>query len=485
MFGSETCGNFSHYRFQHITITGAGKSGLGMVSMDGANISDVEYRDITMSGTASPIMAKVGTRRRCGGSPGVGSIHDIRYREVTGTAAGAFSPTLWGQPGGHEISDMSFRDVHLTLPGGRPAMDPNVVPADNGDYNPNALSTRPAYGFYLHNVDGVTFEDSSFTLAADDGRPAVIANSAGAVTLRHVTAQQGTASPFDVGFQSVAGYCLARGHATTGGPLRLSTPDSTPTRGSGCNAGLDTFALAMQPATQTGAAGAAVSYTVRTVPTAGHPGRITLSATGLPADARAAFSHNPVRPGERSTLTITTAPGTRNATYPITVVGSDATATQYARADLTITGGVDLNVTGLTVNDPDNAADWSVQANLQPGSPLFPDRTFTVASVPHEFLGARWIRTANDSRTATADPLVTFTLTAPATVVVAVDTRLGRLAWLDVSWVDTGSQLNDWEGGTTFRRFEAFAKPFPAGPVSLGPAAVGTSAANMYTIIVL
>ncbi|OLB75426.1 MAG: hypothetical protein AUI14_21060 [Actinobacteria bacterium 13_2_20CM_2_71_6] len=99
MFGSETCGDFSNYWFQHITITGAGKSGLGMVSMDGANISNVHYRDITMSGTASPIMEKVGTRRRCGGTPGIGSIHDIHYTNVTGTAAGAFSPTLWGQPG--------------------------------------------------------------------------------------------------------------------------------------------------------------------------------------------------------------------------------------------------------------------------------------------------------------------------------------------------------------------------------------------------
>ena len=38
--------------------------------------------------------------------------------------------------------------------------------------------------------------------------------------------------------------------------------------------------------------------------------------------------------------------------------------------------------------------------------------------------------------------------------------------------------------GTTFRRFQVFARPYPAGPVSLGPAAVGTASANMYTIIV-
>jgi len=301
------------------------------------------------------------------------------------------------------------------------------------------------------------------------------------VTLRHVTAQRGASSPFDVGFQSVAGYCLAR----TRSPLRLSTPDSVPTRGRGCNAGLDLFALATAPAAQTGAAGSAVSYTVRTIATSGRPDPVTLAATGLPSGAQATFSRNPVRPGQLATLTVTIPPGTRNATYPITVVGTGTTATQYARANLTVTGGVDLAITDVTVNDPDHAAGWSVQADLRPGVLLFPDRTFTVASVPNDYVGARWIRTANDSRTATADPLATFTLTAPATVVVAVDTRLGRPVWLDPSWVDTGNQLNDWEGGTTFRRFQAFAKPFPAGPVSLGPAAVGTRAGNMYTVIVV
>src|SRR6266545_2946329 len=79
MFGSETCGVFTGYQFEHITITGGNKSGLGMVSMDGANISDVHYRDITMSGVASPIMQKIGTRRRCGNSPGVGHISNITY----------------------------------------------------------------------------------------------------------------------------------------------------------------------------------------------------------------------------------------------------------------------------------------------------------------------------------------------------------------------------------------------------------------------
>jgi hypothetical protein len=477
MFGSETCGDFSNYRFTHITITGAGKSGLGLVSMDGARISNVRYDDVTMSGTASPITQKVETRRRCGTDPGTGSISDIHYNNIRGTDAGSFSPTLWGQPG-HEIRDVTFRDMHLTLPGGRAAMDPNAVPSDNGDYNPNSLSTRPAYGFYLHNIAGVTFEDSSFDLAADDARPAFIANAGRDVTLRRVTARRGTGSPFDVGFQSIAGYCLADSGATA---LRLSTPDSAPA----CPMAVDNFSLRAEPTTRTGTAGTAVTYTVHTAVMSGRPDPITLAATGLPPGAVASFNPPTVRPGQDSTMTVATVPDTRNGPYTLTVIGSDTTATQYARVGLTVTGGVDLAITELTVADPDNAADWSVRSDLQPGVNLYGDRTFTLASVPAELRGARWIRTANDSRTATADPLAAFTLTAPATVLVAVDTRLGRPAWIDASWVDTGTQLTDYEGDTTYRRFQLFGRPFAAGRVALGPVAAGTRAGNMYPVIVV
>jgi hypothetical protein len=232
MFGSETCGNFTHYRFSNITITGAGKSGLGMVSMDGARISDVVYNHVTMSGTQSPIMEKVGTRLRCGGHPTVGGISDIHYVNVTGTSAGAFSPTLWGQPG-HLISDVTFDHVNLTLPGGHGAMDPSAVPSDNGDYNPNSLGTRPAYGFYLHQISGITFTGSSLRFAANDERPAFIANTGSNVSLSGLTVQAGAGSPFDLGFQAITGYCAAGDHTTSGGNPRVSATAGS-TRASGC-----------------------------------------------------------------------------------------------------------------------------------------------------------------------------------------------------------------------------------------------------------
>ncbi len=477
MFGSETCGDFTGYHFSDIVITHAGKSGLGIVSMDGAHISDVHYSDVVMSGTQSPIMQKVGTRLRCGGNPSVGSISDIHYSDITGTAAGAFSPTLWGQPG-NPISDITFADVHLTLPGGHAAMDPNQVPTDNGDYNPNSLGTRPAYGFYLHNVSGVSFSDSSFGLDADDQRPAFIANAGSSVSLRDVTVQRGSGSPFDAGFQGVDGYCLSDS-TTASGPVRISTPGSTPSCPSGAN-----FAMSADPASQTVQAGTSVAYTVHTSAASGNPGPVTLTASGQPPGTSVSFSPNPVPVGADSTMTVSADPATTNGTYPLTVTGADVTATQYAHVTLSVTGGTDqLAISNLSVADTANASAWSVQRDLQSGDLLYGDRTFTVAGVPSALAGSAWIRTANASKTATVDPLASFTINKNATVSVAVDTRIGRRPWMDATWVDSGTALTDTEGGSS-RTFEIYAKAFPAGPVTLGPEADTANSASMYTVIV-
>jgi polygalacturonase len=229
MFGSETCGDFSNYQFSDIDITSAHKSGLGIVSMDGAKISDVHYKNITMSGTYSPIMMKIGTRKRCGNNPGVGSISGITFDNIKGsyTGSGSFSPTLWGAGSSNRVSDVTFTNVDLTVPGGNGTMSTGVPSNNPTDYNPNSIGTRPSYGWYLHYADGIKFVGSSLKFGKNDGRPAVIANNSSAISFDGLVAQRGSSSPFDVGFQTVDGYCLANGKNTTGGALRVTATGST------------------------------------------------------------------------------------------------------------------------------------------------------------------------------------------------------------------------------------------------------------------
>jgi hypothetical protein len=479
MFGSETCGDFSNYSFNDITITGSGKSGLGMTTNDGAHISNVRYNNVTMSGTDSPIFEKVGARLRCGNSPSIGSISDIHYQHVTGSLAGAFTPTLWGQPN-HQITNVTFDDVNLTLPGGRAAVDPNAVPQDTKDYNPRSLGVRPSYGFYLHQASGITFTDTTLNLATDDARPAFIANTASDVKLNGVTLQQGSRSPFDVGFQSVTGFCVENTGLTNRARLRYSAATST----ASCNKP-DDFALATAPTAQSVTAGSSTTFTVLTTVLSGHPGPVTLKATGLRAGMSATFSPATVTPGHTATMTLKTTATARNGTYPLTIVGTDAGAAEYAGVTATVSGGVNVSITNLTAADTTNAPLWTVQPSLQAGVAVNADApSILFTGVPADVAGAPWIRTPNASRTSTANPLVTFTINVEATVAVGVDIRVGRRPWVDSSWVDTGLQLVDLDG-TTYRYFEVYEKAFSAGTVTLGPEADTAGLGAMYPVAVL
>jgi alpha-glucosidase (family GH31 glycosyl hydrolase) len=140
-------------------------------------------------------------------------------------------------------------------------------------------------------------------------------------------------------------------------------------------------------------------------------------------------------------------------------------------------------ITGLSVKDTANAADWSVQSSLQAGNTQYGDRAFTFTSVPASVQGAEWIRTANDSKAFTASPLATFTVATDADVFVALNDRVTTPpAWLAAGgWSDTGDNLVNSEA--TPRTFSLFKKSFAAGAlVSLGPN--GSTTASTYTVIV-
>jgi len=228
MFGSETCGDFTDYNFQRINITGANKSGLGLVSMDGAVISDVHYRDITMTNVRSAIMQKIGTRRRCGNNPGVGRITNITYDNVTSSGQSSnFTATLWGEAGSNnKISNVTFNNVNITVPGGSTMTGTGVPSNDPNNYNPNSIGTRPAYGWYIRDANGIRFNNSSVRFRATDSRPAVIANRSSSITFDHFTAQRSSGST-DLLFQTVAGFCVQNSQNTSGGALRVSQTGST------------------------------------------------------------------------------------------------------------------------------------------------------------------------------------------------------------------------------------------------------------------
>ena len=133
-----------------------------------------------------------------------------------------------------------------------------------------------------------------------------------------------------------------------------------------------------------------------------------------------------------------------------------------------------FEVTNLTVYDGQG---WQIMDNLQTGIDMYTDRSYLFGSVPADYLGCSWIRTANDSKGSTDNPIASFDISVDSNVYAAVDNRVSPPSWIS-DWSDTGDDLfndNHSDG------YSIYSKTFSAGTVSLGSHNNGDS---MYTVIV-
>ena len=240
-FGTETLGDFSDFLFENITITGAGKAGIGMVSMDGARIHDVTFRNISMSNVVHPIFIFIGARLRgpfaqnaVANDSLVGSIYNIAIVDVVIAGVGSrrhgpldnHTSTIEGQPPDaafglartHRVGpNLTINGVVATVSGGGAAMDVTKVPPHDTPIPwPRALGVRPAYGLFVRRVEGLTLLNVSvaYEVGHPEGRPAFVLSEVSGVLFQGVTAERAQpALGYDVGLRGECTNVSARGPA--------------------------------------------------------------------------------------------------------------------------------------------------------------------------------------------------------------------------------------------------------------------------------
>jgi hypothetical protein len=292
----------------------------------------------------------------------------------------------------------------------------------------------------------------------------------------------GTWTPSTVVTNLVTGEAV--GTVIVGGKLRI-TLDAGPMQlnaflAAGAASGLS---VAVSPRSRTVAPGGTATYTIQTATLTGSPGSIQLSATGAPAGATVTFSPNPVPAGGQSAMSVATSATRPAGLSSLTVTGTAGGLAASAYAGLTVQRGP--VITGLRIGDVAHSAKWQRLSVLRLQVAAYSDRNYIFTRVPSSLIGSQWIRPSADSKAATDDPLVAFTIDRSALVSVAVDHRLGgRLPWMDASWVPlAGARFTFYDNTATEIQLDTYQKTFPAGEVSLGPNAGGTFSAT-YVVVV-
>jgi len=96
------------------------------------------------------------------------------------------------------------------------------------------------------------------------------------------------------------------------------------------------FALSVSPSSVTIARGKTAKYTAGVSVVGGSVGKVSLTASGLPAGTTAAFSPNPAGSPGSSTLTVKTTSSTKRGTYTLRITGTSGSLVHEATATLTV-----------------------------------------------------------------------------------------------------------------------------------------------------
>lgn len=154
--------------------------GINLTMVDGGIMENVLIENISMSGLVTPIMIRLGNQARKhehnAPTPGVGSVKNIRLRNITAIAQSNITSTITGIPG-YSAENIWLENITLTVPGGMAALSPGFVVPENEDKKPEHDifgDTLPAFGIYLRHVAGLQLCNVSITARQRDNRPQFI-----------------------------------------------------------------------------------------------------------------------------------------------------------------------------------------------------------------------------------------------------------------------------------------------------------------------
>jgi polygalacturonase len=189
--GGLKLGTDSYGSFKNITATDVamqiaswhnGNAAVELNSADGADISNINYSNLNVSGFPSFVFILNGANLRGNtpiGSPkNTGAVVNISIKNVDcrsmATPTGSVISGLVTRDKIYRVDGVHFTNVNVQAKGGV-----NSVPADPAEYSGkypkgSVFGNVPAWGYYIRHANNVTFTNCNITVSPSDARQAII-----------------------------------------------------------------------------------------------------------------------------------------------------------------------------------------------------------------------------------------------------------------------------------------------------------------------
>ncbi len=185
-FGTESMGDMYNIDIKRCKINDTKGGGIKILSVDGANISNVQIDSIDMKNVDMPIFIRLGERLRTyrdAEKQDVGSIDNISITNVKATTADLDNSRVTppaaifvtGTPN-HKVGKINFKNVYVTLPGGGKEEHKTIVVPEDEDRYPefSFFGVLPSYGLMARHVKELHVNKYDFYTTRPDSRPDVL-----------------------------------------------------------------------------------------------------------------------------------------------------------------------------------------------------------------------------------------------------------------------------------------------------------------------
>lgn len=171
--GTDGLGSYMNFEVSGLTLKNAAQnSAIAIESMDGAVIDNLNFRDIEISNSGQAVFILLADRRRTvpGRKTRIGSISNIHFKNITGSGFTRQYPSIITGIKGHNIQNVTFEDIRLTMKGGILTRDQKVMEYDGTYPEGSKFGNTNAMGFFIRHTDEVVFINCKIDSEKPDAR---------------------------------------------------------------------------------------------------------------------------------------------------------------------------------------------------------------------------------------------------------------------------------------------------------------------------
>lgn len=181
--GTASVGPVKNLRIYDNTVVRAKQTAFSLISSDGAKVSDVEVRGLTVTRTTTPIFIRLSARTEFEEMPGrrltmPGSIDRVSIRNVLVFATpGTRGSSITGIER-RSLGEIRLSDIYVEATAGMKTMPKAPAFPDDGYPYPGREGRLNAAGFYVSHADSVRFENVTVGYTAPDVRDWLVTEKA-------------------------------------------------------------------------------------------------------------------------------------------------------------------------------------------------------------------------------------------------------------------------------------------------------------------